>query len=200
MHAKRNTLIAVTAVAVLVVGLVGVRAQGVLSGSPTVVAVVNLRTLYDALKEKKQIDAELQTVRTDLKQTQESKQKEIAQLQQDLDMLVPGTPPYAEAMENYEKSALSYQVWAAYEQNKLGRENGVRIEKLKANAAEAIAAVSQVQGIDVVLYKQQTLRLGTNQQGRAQAANFDIVAWSSDTVDLTDQIAQYMNNAFDNSR
>jgi len=200
MQTKRNLLIAAAAFAVLTVGLVGVKAQDAFKGSPTVVAVVDLRTLYESLKEKQQIDAEMQTVRTKLTQTRDDKQKEIAQLQQDMDMLVPGTPPYAEALEKYERSALDYQLWAAFEQNKLSRENGVRIEKLTQNAELAIEAVAEAQNLDLVFYKQQSLRLGTNQQGRVQAANINLVAWARSTVDITDQVAQYMNNAFDNNR
>ncbi len=200
MHNKRHILIAAAAVVVLVVGLVGVKAQGVLSGSPTVVAVVDMGTLTESLKEKQQIDAELETIRTTLYQERDDKQKEIARLQQDMDMLVPGTPPYAEALENYEKKALSFQLWGAYEQNKLNREIGLRVEKLTTGAQEAIQAVAEAQGVDIVLYKQQTLQLGTNQQGRPQSRNISIVAWSNDTVDLTALVAQHMNNAFDNSR
>ena len=77
---------------------------------------------------------------------------------------------------------------------------GDRIESLTRKAEEAIAAVAEAQGIDMVLFKQQTIRLGTNQQGRVQAANINVVAWASDTVDVTDAVAQHMNNAFDNSR
>jgi len=200
MHTQRNLLIAAAAFAVLTVGLVGVKAQDAFKGSPTVAAVVDLKTLYESLKEKQQIDAEMQTVRTRLTQTQEDKKKVIAQLQQDMDMLVPGTPPYAEALEKYEMSALDYQVWAAFEQNKLGRENSARIEKLTSNAELAIEAVAEAQGIDLVFYKQQSIRLGTDQQGRVQAANISVVAWAKNTVDITEQVAQHMNNAFDNSR
>jgi Skp family chaperone for outer membrane proteins len=200
MHIKRNIMIASAALAVLVVGLVGVNAQGVLSGEPTAVASVDLRNLYESLREKQQIDAELETIRTRLTAERDDRQKTIAQLQQDMDMLVPGTPPYVDAMEEYEKTALEYQLWAAYEQNKVGRENNTRIESLTKKAEEAIKAVAEAQGIDMVLFKQQTIRLGTNQQGRVQAANINVVAWASDSVDITDQVAQHMNNAFENSR
>ncbi len=200
MNIPRNILIATAALAVLVIGLVGVNAQGVLNGEPTIVAVVDLGNLYDSLREKQQIDAELGTIRTQVTQESEDRQKDIAQKKQDLDMLVPGTPPYADAQEAYETSALAYQVWVQYEQNKLSREAGIRIKKLQENLKKAINTVAETQKIGVVLYKQQSLRLGTNSQGRPQTANIDIVAWASDTVDITDLIAQQMNNDFDNNR
>lgn len=200
MHTQRNILIAVAALAVLVVGLVGVNAQSAAGGKPTVVAVVDLRTLYDSLREKQQIDSELETIRARLITERDDRQKEIAQLQQDMDMLVPGTPPYAEAQDNYEKAALDYQLWAAYEQNKVARENNTRIEALTQKAETAIQAVAEAQNIDMVLFKQQTIRLGTNQQGRIQAANINVVAWAGGSADITSQVAQHMNNEFENSR
>jgi Skp family chaperone for outer membrane proteins len=200
MHTQRNILIAVAAFAVLVVGLVGVNAQNTAGGKPTVVAVVDLRVLYESLREKQQIDSELETVRGRLVSERDSRQKEIAQLQQDMDMLVPGTPPYAEAQDNYEKAALDYQLWAAYEQNKVARENNTRIEALTQKAEAAIEAVAKTQNIDMVLFKQQTIRLGTNQQGRIQAANINVVAWAGGSADITTQVAQHMNNEFENSR
>jgi Skp family chaperone for outer membrane proteins len=199
MHIKRNILITTAAFAILLVGLVGVNAQGVLSGEPTVVAVVDLVNIYDSLKEKQQIDAELGTIRTQVTQESEDRKTDIAQKQQDLDMLVPGTPPYADAQEVYERTALDYQVWVQYEQNKLSREANIRIKKLQTNLEAAIDTVAQAQNVGVVLYKQQSLRLGANAQGRPQTANISIVAWASNTVDITDLVAQEMNNAFDNN-
>lgn len=200
MHTPRNILIAATALVVLVVGLVSVNAQGVLSSEPTVVAVVDLSNLYDSLREKQQIDTELGTIRTRVTQEGEDRQKDIAQKKQDLDMLVPGTPPYADAQDSYEQAALDYQVWVQYEQNKLGREARIRIKKLQENLDKAINTVAENQNIGVVLYKQQSLRLGTNSQGQPQSANINIVAWASGSVDITDLVAQQMNNDFENSR
>jgi len=162
--------------------------------------VVDLGSIYDSLKEKQQIDAELGTVRTKVTQESEDRQKDIAQKQQDLDMLVPGTPPYADAQEEYEQAALDYQVWVQFEQRKLSREANIRIQKLTKNLEAAIDTVAQAQNVGVVLYKQQSLRLGNNAQGRPQTANINIVAWASNTVDITDLVAQEMNNTFDNSR
>lgn len=198
MYSIRNILIASTAVVVLILGLASVKAQGVLNGEPTSVGVVDLRTLYDSLREKQQIDAELETVRTSLTDERDKRQKDLAQLQQDLDMLVPGTPPYAEAQDKYEKAALDYQLWAAYQQNKVARENNARIEDLTNKADAAIEAVAEAQNVDIVLFKQQTIRLGTNQQGRIQAANINIVAWAGKDVDITSAVAQQMNNEFEN--
>ncbi len=200
MLSKQSFVITIAALAVLVVGLVGVNAQSAGTGEPTSVAVVDLRALYDSLREKQQIDSELESIRTRLTAERDERQKEIAQLQQDMDMLVPGTPPYAEALEKYEKAALDYQLWAAYEQNKIARENNARIESLTRKAEAAIEAVAQSQGVDLVLYKQQTIRLGTNAQGRVQAVNINVVAWSGKSVDITSLVAQHMNNEFENSR
>ena len=200
MHTTRNILIAASALAVLVVGLVGVNAQGVLSSEPTVVAVVDLANLYDSLKEKQQIDAELGTIKTRVTQESDDRKKDIEQKRQDLDMLVPGTPPYADSQEAYERAALDYQVWVQFEQNKLSREARIRINKLQENLQKAIGTVAETQGVGVVLYKQQSLPLGTNAQGRPQTANIDIVAFASDAVDITDLVAQQMNNDFDNNR
>lgn len=198
MHIKRNILIASTALAVLVVGLVGVNAQGVLSGEPTAVGVIDLANLYDSLREKQQIDAELQTIRTKLTEENDKRKKEIEQLELDLNMLVPGTPPHGDALETYEETALDYQVWIQFEQRKLAREANVQVQKLQKSLEAAIQAVAEAQGVDIVLYKQQSLRLGTNQQGRPQTANINVVAWSNNAVDITDAIAQQMNNDFEN--
>lgn len=200
MKTHRNILITAVALAVLVVGLVGVNAQGVLSGEPTTVGVIDLSTLYDGLREKQQIDAELETVRSRLSQESQDKQKEIEQLELDLNMLVPGSPSYTDAQNKYEQTALDYQVWIQYEQRKMARDANVLVEKLKKNLKSAIDTVAKAQGVDLVLYKQQSLRLGTNAQGRPQTANIDVVAWSSDTVNITDLVAQQMNNDFENSR
>ena len=96
--------------------------------------------------------------------------------------------------EELGRAAIEMQVWSELEARKLRMEEQLLIENLIRKANEAVERIGQENGYDLVLFKNQTVNM---QQGQQQAQlNIRIVAWSSEAIDLTDQIIQRMNNEY----
>ncbi len=164
----------------------------------TGVAVVDVQKAFDALKEKVQVEAELQSAADGVKQEDTRRQQKLVELQQDLKILAAGTPPYDRKQEELEKGALDRQVWLQYQQAKLNRERAVRIENIYKKMVEAIGRVATSAGYKLVLFKEPDVNLSqiTKPEQISAVIGSRKVIWSADDLDLTDQVIQKLNNEF----
>ena len=195
MHATRTAVIVFAALFVIALGIGGATAANALQARPTAVAVVDLQHTFESLKQQQQIRADLKTRQEQLRQQQDEKRKAVNTLQADLDLLAEGSAAYQQKAAERDKAVIDLQVWQEYESRKLRIDEQLMIEQLFRDAQQTIERVAQDNGFDVVLYKNQVINMqgGQNQQ----TLNIRIVAWNSEAVDLTDQVIQRMNNAFE---
>lgn len=194
MHITRNLVIVFAALLVIAVGIGGATAASALQAKPTALAVVDLQRTFENLKQQQQIRADLQTRQEQLRQQQEERRKQVSTLQADLDLLAEGSAAYQQKAAERDKAVIELQVWQEYEARKLRIDEQLMIEQLFREAQDTIERVAKDNGFDVVLFKNQVVNMqgGQNQQ----TLNIRIVAWNSETIDLTDQVIQRLNNEF----
>lgn len=194
MHITRNVVIVFAALLVIAVGIGGATAASALQAKPTALAVVDLQRTFENLKQQQQIRADLQTRQEQLRQQQEERRKQVSTLQADLDLLAEGSAAYQQKAAERDKAVIELQVWQEYEARKLRIDEQLMIEQLFREAQDTIERVAKDNGFDVVLFKNQVVNMqgGQNQQ----TLNIRIVAWNSETIDLTDQVIQRLNNEF----
>ena len=164
----------------------------------TGVAVVDVQKAFDALREKVQVEAELQSAADVVKQEDTRRQQKLQELQQDLKILAAGTAPYDRKQEELERAALDRQVWLQFQQAKLNRERAVRIEGIYKKMVDAIGRVATAGGFKIVLFKEPEMTLGqiTKPEQISAVIGARKVLWSADELDLTDQVIQKLNNEF----
>ncbi len=178
--------------------VIGISSAAQAQQKATGVAVVDVQKAFDALREKTQVEAELTTA-ADLVKTEDGKrQAKLRELDQDLKIMAVGTPPYEKKQEELERAALDRQVWLQFQQGKLNRERAVRIEAIYKKMIETIGRVAQANGYKLVLFKEQDVNLGSISKPEQISAIIGSrkVLWSSDELDLTDQVVQRLNNDF----
>ena len=201
MNTTSKLIIILAAGAVALIGFVGARATGVLQAQPTSVAAVDTSRLFDQLTEKEDFDAELNTSRDQLRGEAANKQREAQELQADLDLLAPGTPAYQQKEEELSKKALENNVWGQFEQAKLNKMAGLRIENLYRKALDAVALIAEESGYDVVIAKEAPPKFQyENLQQLLAKISLRKSLYTSETIDITDQVIQRMNNEYKNVR
>lgn len=198
MHATRHVVILFAALLVIAVGIGGATAANALQAKPTAVAVVDLQRIFENLKQQQQIRADLQTRQEHLRQQQEDKRKQVSTLQADLDLLAEGSAAYQQKAAERDKAVIDLQVWQEYETRKLRIDEQLMVEQLFRQANQTIERVADDNGFDLVLFKNQVVNMqgGQNQQ----SLNIRIIAWNDETIDLTNQVVQRMNNEFEAGR
>ena len=124
------------------------------------------------------------------------------ELRQDLEILPKNDPNYERKQEEYERAALDRNVWLAYQQAKLGREEVLRMELIYNKLVDATKRVATAAGYQMVVIKEQPLKLlqpGEQITKREQLwdkVEARKVVWAADELDLTEQVRTKMDNEF----
>lgn len=180
-------------------GWVGARAGNALNGRPTAVGVADVQLVFESLKEKMQIEADLKTRLESLNTDEQNRKQELQELKSDLEILAPDTPAYDEKQNKLEQNAIELQAWRTFQTQKLNHERGLQIERLYRKMLDAIGRIGQQEGYDVILFKEKPADFrGAKPEALNTLIQVRKVLWSTDDLDMTDQVIQLMNNEFNN--
>lgn len=195
MHANRLTVLAV----VMVTGLVVLLGAGAaMQAQPTATAVADVQKIFDSLREKTAVEGQLRSRQERLEQQLASKRNEVAQLRQDLGVLAPGGPDYQEKEDQLRKAAVDLRVWAEVEQQRVVGEQVIQVESLYRKTLDTVAQVARDNGYDIVLYKEPAPNFDVREpQDLLRLIQLRKVLFAADSIDITEQVVQRMNNAFD---
>lgn len=192
----------------VVVGLAGgvlasvwgaAKAADAVRARPAAVAVVDIQSVFESLKEKEKAESDLKTQLDKLAQQENERKKELETLQNDLEILAPNTPAFNEMQELLEQKTMDLQTWHNFQSLKLNRERVVLVENLYRKMIDAIGRVSQQNGYDIVLFKEKPADFrGAKPEALTAMIQVRKVLWSAEELDLTDQVIQLMNNEFTN--
>lgn len=199
---KQNRKLLMTAVGMFLVLAVFVtaRAQNGVEVQASSVAVVDLQSLFNELKEKRELNAVMEERKVKFDTERQVKRGKIEELQFDLDELKPGTQSHELKQEEISKKLIEFQVWQSFETQKFSLDNRLQDAKIYNKALEGIQQVAAGNGFTLVLFKGQRLNLGATSQGQQATANIGIVAWATETSDITGQVVQRLNNDFNAGR
>lgn len=196
----RKIMIGGAALALMMLG-VATAQVGSLTAKPTRVAVVEFERLINGLKQKTAFEADRQAKARDLQALQQEKRQAVELLQQDLNMLSPGSTEYQDKQKELRRAALEFQLWGRLEQEEAQRMAMTELESLYRSAREMIGQVAQEAGYDLVLFEEgvPTFNAENLQQLGAQIG-LRKVLYASDSIDITDEVMRRMNADFDATR
>jgi len=198
MMTRRKSLIVTAAAAVVLMVWAGVYAADALQAKPTAVAVVNIEEVFNQLKEKQAIEANMRAQGDQLQAEEKALKEKIGKLQEALKLLPPGGPGHAQKQEELEKSVLEYRVWGEYQQQKQQRERAVQIEGLYNKTIETIGQIATESGYDMVLFQEPKPQFqGNNLQQIMAQLSLRKVLWAKDSIDISNTVTTRMNNEFD---
>ena len=199
LHKNKWSFLVIAAL-VVAAGVGGALAAGAVKARPTSVAVADIQKIFDSLSEKVQTEADLQAQADKFKQEQMDREKDLKQLQSDLEILASGTPAFKQKSEEGEKKAFEYQAWRSFAQSRIGRERAIRIEDIYRKVIDSTGRLAKESGYDVVLFKEGTFRFPADKPEQISGIiQMRKVLWAADDLDITDQVIQKMNNEFKNA-
>lgn len=199
MKVFTRPIVLLSAVALIALGFAGAYAQNRMAAEPTAAAVVDLQVLLENLDERTEREADVARERERLQQEAEQKRSQLQQIRNELDMLKAGTPNFREKQAELQKTAIELNVWTQYQQQRINRETGLMIEDLYRKCLDAVEATAEDAGYDMVFFKESSPDFNyENPQQLSAQISVRKLLWSSDEVDITNAVAQRMNNAFNN--
>ncbi|MFW5682147.1 MAG: OmpH family outer membrane protein [Phycisphaeraceae bacterium] len=199
MKVFTRPIVLLSAVALIVLGFAGAYAQNRMAAEPVAVAVVDLEELLENLDERTEREADVARERERLQQEAEQKRSQVQQIRNELDMLKAGTSNFREKQAELEQAAIELNVWTQYQQQRVNRETGLMIEDLYRKCLDAVEAAAKDAGYDMVFFKESSPDFDyENPQQLSAQITVRKLLWSSDEVDITNDVAQRMNNAYNN--
>lgn len=195
-----SALVIVALAAGLLGSLGSSRLEGQAAGlKPPVVALINVQKVINQLDERKTFEANLQAIiEKDQKETQE-RQTRIKAIQADLAVLNPATDAYQDKQNEGLQLSYEFEAWQKLSAAIRERERAIMLENLYNSVVDAATRLATKDGIDLVLTDDQSGPLKIkNQQALIQMMSLRKVIYAKDWLILTDQVAQQMNNEFQN--
>lgn len=190
-----------------ITGLVAANAAQKLSAQPTSTAVVDVQTVILSVKENMQIKADLKSSEEKLSQELEKRQSEYQNLTRELDILLPDSAAHTKKQSEIEKETIDIQSWITYQRQKQIQETAMQNDRLYRKIIDTIGQIASQEGIDIVLYKEKPVdfRILLRNVPLDQLVKVTIeqflsrkVLWTTEELDITNQVIQVMNNEFTN--
>lgn len=198
-RAHRFTILLAALSLVLACSLTAAIAQSAGAARPSAVAVVDIRSLLQNLREREDLDAQLQAQVEQIQNTIEQRRKELATLKAEVDMLAPGEVEHSQGTDELQLKNMELQAWQQYQQQKIQREQVRLQEELYNKSIDGIAAVASDMGYDIVFYKDPDPQF-EQQNPQAVGAQIQLrkVLWSHDSIDITQAVVRHLNAQYGN--
>ncbi|MCA9296906.1 MAG: OmpH family outer membrane protein [Phycisphaerales bacterium] len=165
--------------------------------TPSVVATVDLVTVFDSLTQATAADESIKAKAEELTRESEERAKTLALLEEELDLWDKRSPKYQEALERFTKASLEYRSFIRWGEDKLDFEKSLLLKDLYESITDAIEVLAEREGIDVVLVDDSVGEIitGTETDTMRQLSARRLM-YRSDTVDITPQLIAMMNQKF----
>lgn len=200
MKNYRPLIVAAAAVLVVSTAFVSTFASQMLKGRPTAVAVIDVEKVFNALAEKTQIEADLNSRQEKLVAERQERERELKNIKAELDLLNPSNPGFLKKQEELERKLVDLQVWGQWQTQSMMRENRLQITGLYNKITAACGKVSKGNGYDVVLFKESTTDFSNvKNEELSGVIRSRKVLWAAEDLDITDQVIQAMNNDYKNN-
>jgi len=201
MKSKVTTYLTAAVLAAFV-GVGFVAADAGMKGRPTSVAVVDVEKAMNSLDEMSAIEAGMKVQLETVKQEQTERQNKLKQLQEDLNLLQPGSSAFKDKFNEFQLRAIELDSWFKFQQNNLNRERILQFGALYRKLTDHLQRVAAENGYDVIMFKEQEAPNFDNVKPEALATIIGMrkVLWARSDLDITDQIVLRMNNDYKNNR
>ncbi|MBI1371526.1 MAG: hypothetical protein GC159_02010 [Phycisphaera sp.] len=176
------------------------QAQGQ-AGEKLSVAVVDVQGVFQALKERGDIEGDITGMTEKIQQEEQKLAQELKALENDLTVLAPDSEPYRQTKEKLEMKAIYLQSWKGFQKRQLENEKTLRIEGLYNKVVAAVARIAEQKNLDLVLHKDDAENLrAANQQQLVALIQVRKVLFNKKSLDITEQVTQLMNNEYVNKK
>ena len=200
MFAKRFLTASALLLAIGLIGLAGAGAQNAIQGraQPTTVAVVQLARVFDELQQTTAINAEFSGRSQRLEREETDRRAEITRLENDLRDLLPGTSAHDQTQQQLAQKVIELQAWIEFQRQMLQRDHALQIEKTYRDIIGGISRVASDVGYDLVIFKPAELEFSNAKPQQVfEEIRLRPVLYARNTIDITDQIIQRMNNEYE---
>jgi Skp family chaperone for outer membrane proteins len=191
----------IVATLAVVAGLLAYQSWASLNMSPAgpaVIATVDLERAFNELDERAQAKADLQAMVNRLDARGQEMRDRVEMLKTDIDTYAEGSDAQQKALEDYTLAAYELQGFLEYAKRKLDAEGARMIEALYGQIKQAVQAMSEQNGYDIVFVDDSRAKLpeGVSEAEMTRQISARRMLYAGPHLDVTDELITRMNNAF----
>ncbi|MCC5830550.1 MAG: OmpH family outer membrane protein [Phycisphaeraceae bacterium] len=168
------------------------------SGNRGGVAVLDLNRTYQDLRERTQLEQEIQAIVNRFNEERAERARAIERIEQSMGILPPEGEEFAKLRADRQRKQVEFRLWQQYQERRVVRESLLKREQLYRKAISTAGELASRAGYDVVLLKDPTTAFPPNinpQQFQAIADSRKLL-WSRSEVDLTREVVERMNATY----
>jgi len=191
-------LAAILVLAFAFLGLQQSQALRPLPAQPSVVATVNLETLFNELDERKAVDERVKVIATDLEEQANLLRESVQLLESDLALLAPGTKEHLETEEDLVRESGRLKAFIDFAAIKLDRLESKYLRDLYEKIKAASGELAMEHGIDIVFVDDSIVDLPVEAQAKEMMRQISArrTLYTNEGIDVTEELMMRMNNEF----
>ena len=175
------------------------QAQVAAPTEPTAVAVLNLQDVLGELAENTDFQANVNAKNEQLQAELARRQSAVQTMQNDLELLDPASDAYSTKEDQIFDALIELRTWQSIQEQRNVLDQRTHLANLYRKIVQAGGAVAEQQGYDMVLLDTQVPDLDRlNPEQLLNAIATRKVLFHTDDVDITRDVLERMNTAYNN--
>jgi len=166
----------------------------------TTVAVCDIAQVFDNYLRGKELSAEFRDKSEKLRGEDDQRAKAISDLQGELEGLMEGSKEYEQRLSEVHRLTIERTTWRQFQTDQVDRDRLRLTRQMYDEILQAVSQVAKSKGVQVVLYHKRQDEKAENMTELLQQVELRKVLYAADSVDITDQVLQEVNKAFEASR
>jgi len=166
----------------------------------TTVAVCDVAQVFDNYLRGKELSAEFRDKSEKLRGEDDQRAKAISDLQGELEGLMEGSKEYEQRLSEVHRLTIERTTWRQFQTDQVDRDRLRLTRQMYDEILQAVTQVAKSKGVQVVLYHKRQDEKTENMTELLQQVELRKVLYAADSVDITDQVLQEVNKAFEASR
>ncbi|MCZ6493889.1 MAG: OmpH family outer membrane protein [Planctomycetota bacterium] len=161
---------------------------------PAIIASVDLEKVFNDIGLRAEAEIELDQLKQRFQEEADALRKEATRLEQDLDLLVRGTPQYQKAEKEYKQVALDFRALVEFNKAKLGARRAEARKDIFDQIVRAAGSFAGAHGIDYILADDSRVNLQEGSELQiVQQISLRRVVYADPAFDITDELIGWIN-------
>lgn len=160
------------------------------------VACLDVVRIFNEYERQKDLTEEMRVINQEMQDEEQRRRGQIDALQATLDAMSDSDAAKVKRQREMLQMRIDYQTWGELMQADMAREVGLWTRRVYAELAAATKEIAQLQGFDLVIYKEQPELIGFEPEALRDQIRARKLVYASETVDITQMVLDKLNAAY----
>ncbi|MGQ3684902.1 MAG: OmpH family outer membrane protein [Candidatus Loosdrechtia sp.] len=172
------------------------RSQDAVASRTMKIGVVDLNRVFEKYEKRKNLDAQLKDQEREYQKILNDKRKELANLNEKIQLLDLGSEARRRNEEAFEKKNIELESYARFAENNLVRRYRDYFESLYLEVCREVEDIGKREGYDLILKKEEPDLQGGGITELQFKVGIKTVLYNSEGIDITSQVVESLNKKY----